>query len=67
MVERINKLIKEVQSSFGLVSGSQRRPTFGASLWLTGFDRGCVKTSDVNVFGGALPLGNLTIVRSRAI
>jgi len=25
MVERINKLIKEVQSSFGLVSGSQRQ------------------------------------------
>lgn len=24
MVERINKLIKEVQPSFGLVSGSQR-------------------------------------------
>lgn len=24
MVERINKLIKEVQSSFGLVSGPQR-------------------------------------------
>lgn len=28
MVERIHKLIKEVQSSFGLVSGSQRVPTF---------------------------------------
>lgn len=28
MVERINKLIKEVQSSFGLVSGSQREPPF---------------------------------------
>lgn len=25
MVERINKLIKEVQPSFGLVSGSQRQ------------------------------------------
>lgn len=27
MVERINKLIKEVQPSFGLVSGSQRQET----------------------------------------
>lgn len=34
MVERINKLIKEVQSSFGLVSGSQRLPpvAYGPSV-----------------------------------
>ena len=36
MVERINKLIKEVQSSFGLVSGSQRERSSAQVCWLTG-------------------------------
>ncbi|WP_333710825.1 hypothetical protein [Malikia spinosa] len=36
MVERINKLIKEVQSSFGLVSGSQRERSSAQVRWLTG-------------------------------
>ncbi|MCX7250526.1 MAG: hypothetical protein NTX37_03310 [Burkholderiales bacterium] len=36
MVERINKLIKEVQSSFGLVSGSQRSRSSAQVRWMTG-------------------------------
>ncbi|WP_170067409.1 hypothetical protein [Malikia spinosa] len=36
MVERINKLIKEVQPSFGLVSGSQRERSSAQVRWLTG-------------------------------